>query len=80
MFWPQMSFHTTKNTRESEIRRSDVELQQLEVPGYTINPRGFVWPNGKTGSRRLAMEFGSAAVCDQLNFKSHFDGFVVNRH
>ena len=80
LFWTQMPFHTTKNTRESEIRRSDLELQQFKVPCYMINLRGFIWPNGKTGSRRLAMEFGSAAVCDQLNLKPHFDGFVVNRH
>jgi hypothetical protein len=65
---------------ESEIRRSDVELQQLEVPGYMINLRGFIWPNCKTGSRRLAVKLGSTPIRDQMNLKSHFDGFVVNRH
>ncbi len=26
----------------------------------------------------MAMEFGSAAVCDQMNLKSQFEGLVVN--
>jgi len=55
-------------------------LQQLKLPGYLVNFRGFIWPNGKTGSCRLTVKFGSTAVYYQMNFKSHFDGFVVNRH
>ena len=50
------------------------------MPGYSIDLRSFVWPNGKTGSCRLPVKFGSAAVFDQMNLKPLFDGFVVNRH
>ena len=57
-----------------------IELQQLEVPGHLVDLCSIVWPNSEARSRRLAVKFGMATVCDQMNLKPHFDRLVVISH
>ncbi len=62
------------------LRAKKFDLQQFEVPRHLIDLRRIIGPNGEACARRLAVEFGSAAVCNQVNLKRRRDGFVVNGH
>ena len=64
----------------SNRTHGNTALEQLKVPCYLINLRGFIWPNSETSTRWLAVKLGPAAIRDQVNPKSHFHGFVINGH
>ncbi len=42
----------------------------IQVPRYLVCLRSSVWPNLRGKFASAAVEFGSAAVCDQMNLKS----------
>ena len=65
------SFVFVAITRRQNESRKGFALQQFKVPRYSVDLRSVVWPNGKTGLCQLAVKFGSTAVCDQMNLKSH---------
>ncbi len=42
-------------------------IKQLQLAGDLVNLASFIWSNGETSSRQLAVELGTSAVCDQMN-------------